>query len=36
MIPAVTEWWKWQQEKMFEELNDQELVVAGDGQCDFP
>ena len=34
MIPAVPEWWKWQQEKIFEELKDQELVVAGDGQCD--
>ena len=36
MIPVVTEWWKWQQEKIFEELKDQELVVAGDGQCDSP
>ena len=36
MIPAVTEWWKWQQEKIFEELKDQELVVAGNGQCDSP
>ena len=36
MIPAVTEWWKWQQEIIFEELNDQELAVAGDGQCDSP
>ena len=36
MIPAVTEWWKWQQEKILEELKDQELVVAGDGQCDSP
>ena len=36
VIPAVTEWWKWQQEKIFEELKDQELVVAGDGQCDSP
>ena len=36
MIPAVPEWWKWQQEKIFEELKDQELVVAGDGQCDSP
>ena len=34
MIPAVPKWWKWQQEKIFEELKDQELVVAGDGQCD--
>ena len=36
MIPAVTEWWKWQQEKIFEELKEQEPVVAGDGQCDSP
>ena len=36
VIPVVTEWWKWQQEKIFEELKDQELVVAGDGQCDSP
>ena len=36
MIPAVTEWWKWQQEIIFEELKDQDLVVAGDGQCDSP
>ena len=36
VIPAVTEWWKWQQETIFEELKDQELVVAGDGQCDSP
>ena len=36
VIPAVTEWWKWQQEIIFEELNDQELAVAGDGQCDSP
>ena len=33
-IPAVTEWWKWQQEKIFQELKDQEHVVAGDDQCD--
>ena len=36
VIPAVTEWWKWQQEIIFEELKDQDLVVAGDGQCDSP
>ena len=36
VIPAVTEWWKWQQEKIFEELKDQEVVVAGHGQCDSP
>ena len=34
MIPAVSEWWKWQQGKIFDELKDQELVVSGDGQCD--
>lgn len=36
MIPTVLEWWKWQQEKIFDELKGQELVVAGDGQCDSP
>ena len=32
MIPTVLEWWKWQQEKIFDELKGQEFVVAGDGQ----
>lgn len=36
VIPTVLEWWKWQQEKIFDELKGQEFVVAGDGQCDSP
>lgn len=32
VIPTVLEWWKWQQEKIFDELKGQEFVVAGDGQ----
>ena len=36
LIPAVTEWWKWQQEKIFSELRGKQIVVAGDGQCDSP
>ena len=36
MIPNVLEWWKWQQEKIFDELKGQEFAVAGDGQCDSP
>lgn len=36
VIPAVSDWWKWQQEKIFYELKDQELVVAGDCKCDSP
>lgn len=34
LLPAVSEWWKWQQGKIFEELTGKDLVVSGDGQCD--
>lgn len=36
LIPAVTEWWKWQQAEIFKELKNKNLVVCGDGQCDSP
>ena len=32
VIPTVLEWWKWQQEKIFDELKGQEFAVAGDGR----
>lgn len=36
LIPAVTEWWIWQQEEIFKGLKGKDLVVCGDGQCDSP
>jgi len=36
LIPAVTEWWQWQQGEILKELKDKALVVCGDGQCDSP
>ena len=35
-IPAINEWWTWQQEIINHELQGQSLVVMGDGQCDSP
>ncbi|CAH3025759.1 unnamed protein product [Porites evermanni] len=36
LIPALTEWWKWQQGEIFRGLQNKDLVVRGDGQCDSP
>lgn len=36
LIPAVTKWWKWQQGEIFRGLQNEDLVVRGDGQCDSP
>ena len=36
LIPAVTEWWRWQQGEIFRGLQNKDLVVCGDGQCDSP
>lgn len=30
----MTEWWKWQQGEIFRGLQNEDLVVRGDGQCD--
>lgn len=35
-IPAINEWWIWQQGIINHELQGQNLVVMGDGQCDSP
>ena len=35
-IPAINEWWTWQQGIINHELQGQSLVVMGDGQCDSP
>ena len=36
LIPAVTEWWKWKQGEIFRGLQNKDLLVCGDGQCDSP
>ena len=35
-IPAINEWWTWQQTIINQELQGQNVVVMGDGQCDSP
>ena len=35
-VPAINEWWTWQQEQIFEQFCGKEVVVCGDGQCDSP
>ena len=35
-IPAVNEWWTWQQDIINQELQGHDVVVMGDGQCDSP
>ena len=35
-IPAINEWWTWQQGIINQELQGQNVVVVGDGQCDSP
>ena len=36
LVPAINEWWTWQQGIINRELQGQNLVVMGDGQCDSP
>ena len=36
LVPAINEWWIWQQGIINQELQGQNLVVVGDGQCDSP
>ena len=36
LIPAVTEWWRWQQGEIFTGLQNKDLVVCHDGQCNSP
>lgn len=33
-VPAINEWWTWQQSIIKEGLQGQNLVVMGEGQCD--
>lgn len=35
-VPAINEWWTWQQEQIFQQFCCKEVVVCGDGQCDSP
>lgn len=35
-IPAINEWWTWQQGIINQELQGHDVVVMGDGQCDSP
>ncbi len=34
MLPAVDEWWGWMRAQLVDEFAGQDLIVAGDGQCD--
>ncbi|KAL9978425.1 hypothetical protein ACROYT_G015938 [Oculina patagonica] len=36
LVPAINEWWTWQQGLIHQELQGQNLVVMGDGQFDSP
>jgi solute carrier family 8 (sodium/calcium exchanger) len=36
MLPAVDEWWGWMRAQLVDEFAGQDLIVAGDGQCDSP
>ena len=35
-LPAIDEWWGWMRGELLVELQNEELVVSGDGQCDSP
>ena len=34
MLPAMDEWWGWMRAQLVDEFAGQDLIVAGDGQCD--
>ena len=34
-VPAINKWWSLQRGQIVEQLRDKEVVVCGDGQCDF-
>lgn len=36
LFPVIKEWWKWMQDLLFTELKNQDVIIAGDGQCDSP
>ncbi|EDO48585.1 predicted protein [Nematostella vectensis] len=33
-IPTINEWWEWMRETIINTLQEQDVVLAGDGQCD--
>ncbi|EDO29014.1 predicted protein [Nematostella vectensis] len=35
-IPTINEWWEWMRETIINTLQEQDVVLAGDGQCDSP
>ena len=35
-FPVIKEWWKWMQGLLFGELENSDVIIAGDGQCDSP
>ena len=35
-FPVITEWWIWMRRSIINELSEQPVVLAGDGQCDSP